>query len=301
MTSAAIMAAALVLTGCGKSTNTTTTPTPSPTETTSGEPTTPAANTPADMLPADIKSAGVIRVASDIAYAPVEFYEADGKTVTGFDYDLAMALGKVLGVKFEFTNVGFDGIIAALKAGKHDIIMSAMTDNAERQKTLDFVDYYQAGTSIVVAKGNPQGITDFSDLCGKTVAVEKGTIQVEIAETESKNCTDAGKPAMKINQLPKDTDALAQVASGKAVADFNDSPVAAYIVQQSEGKFESVLSKAEGTAPYGIGVLKGKDDLTKAIQAALKEVIASGEYDKIVAKWGMEDGAYKDATINAGT
>jgi polar amino acid transport system substrate-binding protein len=256
----------------------------------------------AAMLPADVKAAGKLTVASDVAYPPIEFFEADGTTITGIDYDLGQAIGAKLGLPVEFTNQTFDGIIPALQAKKFDLVMSAMTDNTKRQKVLDFVDYFSAGTSIVVKKGNPQGIKDFGDLCGKIAAAEKGTIQVdEVLVPESKKCTDAGKPAITIKALPKDTDALLAVKSGQAVADVNDSPVAAYTVSKAPNDFESVLSEELGTSPYGIGVLKGRDELVKAIQLAVQELIADGTYLKILNKYGAAEGAIATATINGGT
>ncbi|WP_345280476.1 transporter substrate-binding domain-containing protein, partial [Kitasatospora albolonga] len=116
-------------------------------------------------LPADIQKAGVVKVGSEVAYAPVEF--KDGGKITGIDPDLADALAKQLGVKFQIQDAGFDTLITSLSTKRIDLIMSAMTDNKERQgKGVDFVDYFKAGTSILVQKGNPKGIKTLEDLCG---------------------------------------------------------------------------------------------------------------------------------------
>ncbi|MCZ9341639.1 transporter substrate-binding domain-containing protein, partial [Streptomyces sp. TRM76130] len=110
----------------------------------------------ADKLPQAIRDKGVIKVGSDIAYAPVEFKDDSGKTV-GIDPDLAEAMGEQLGVTFEFENATFDTLIGGLAAKRYDIAMSAMTDTKERQEGIDadtgkkvgtgvdFVDYFTAG------------------------------------------------------------------------------------------------------------------------------------------------------------
>jgi polar amino acid transport system substrate-binding protein len=103
-------------------------------------------------LPAAIQSSKEIKVGSDIEYPPIEFYKEGTTQVNGLDYDLAQAMGAKLGVKFKFINdTDFAGIIGAMQAGRFDIIMSAMNDTAERRaKGADFIDYFTAGTSIIV-------------------------------------------------------------------------------------------------------------------------------------------------------
>jgi polar amino acid transport system substrate-binding protein len=248
-------------------------------------------------LPAAIQSSREIKVGSDIAYAPVEFYE-NGNEVRGIDPDLAAALGDKLGVKFTFVNTTFDGIIPALKSKRFDVIMSAMSVTDEREKEISFVSYFNAGTSILVKKGNPQGIQSLDDLCGKTIALQRGTTQEEVAKEQTAKCQSAGKP-MKTLSFDRDTEALLQVKSGRAVADMNDFPVAAYNAQTSGGgnDFEVVGSQIDA-GPYGIGVRKEDAQLRTAVQAALKAVVADGTYDKVLTKWDVADGALKTAEVS---
>jgi polar amino acid transport system substrate-binding protein len=253
------------------------------------------------QLPASIQQSKEIKVGSDVAYAPVEFFKEGTQEVQGIDWDLAQALGAKLGVKFTFANTTFDGIIPALKAKRFDVIMSAMSDTPERQKEVDFIDYFNAGTSILVKKGNPEGIQSLDDLCGKTIALQKGTTQVDVAAGQQSKCTAAGKPKIKVLTYDKDTDAQLQVRSGRAVADMNDFPVAAYAAQTLGGgsQFEVVGQQIEA-GPYGIGVRKDDTQLRDALQAALKAVVADGTYDQILQKWNVSQGALKTAAINGG-
>lgn len=246
-----------------------------------------------------MKDRGRLLVGSDIAYAPVEFYEEGTNRATGIDIDLCEAIAKEMGLGggCEFRNTTFDGIIPALKARRFDIIMSAMSDTPERQKEIDFVDYFKAGTSILVRKGNPEGIRSLDDLCGKTVGIQKGTTQEEVANAQKEKCKASGSD---LTVLTFETDPEAQQAlkAGRTVADMNDFPVAAYVAQTT-GDFEVVGEQIE-TGPYGIGVRKEDTDLRDAIQAALKAIIADGTYDRILAKWNVTQGALKTAAVNGG-
>jgi polar amino acid transport system substrate-binding protein len=277
----------LALAGCGGSGDDSTVTPPSSSS---------SAGSLAGLLPADIRAKGKLVVGSDIAYPPVEFVEG-GKNV-GIDPDIAAALGQKLGITFEFVNGTFDGLIPQLTTSKRiDLIMSAMSDNKKRQATVDFVDYFSAGTSIIVKKGNPSRIQSLDDFCGKTVAIQRGTTQDDVAEGQKKAC---GSKGLTILKFETDPEALLQVKSGRAVADMNDFPVAAYTAQKQPDSFEVVGEQLEA-GPYGIGVRKSDTALRDALQKAVQAIIDDGTYGRILDKWNVAQGALKTATVNAGT
>ncbi len=251
----------------------------------------------AALLPEKYKTAGVLKAATDGTYPPNEFTATDGTTLIGFDIDLANAIGTKLGVKVDIGNTKFDSILTGISGGRYDWALSSMTDNKKRQETVDFVDYFNAGTSILVKKGNPENISKLEDLCGKNVAMESGTVQVKVAE--GAKCA----PGQKINvtQLPDDAAARLQVTTGRAVADLNDFPVAAYSAKtQNDGKAFEVVGDQYESAPYGVACAKGTK-LDVAVQAALKSLIADGTYDAILKKWDITKGSLTTATINGGS
>jgi len=264
------------------------------------------AASPRDALGADsaVRKSGTLRVGSDIEYAPIEFFKENTQEAQGVDYDIAQAIGKVLGVKVTFINdTDFAGIIGALQSGRFDIVMSAMSDTKERQgKGIDFIDYFSAGSSILVPKGNAKKINTVDDLCGQTVAVQKGTIQdTDILTAQEAKCSKAGKK-LNVLRLEKDTDALQQVKTGRAVADLEDFPVAAYNAQTSGGGADFEVTGSQiGSGPYGIAVPNTQPALRDALVAALKAIIADGTYDKILAKWNVTAGALKTAALNGGS
>jgi polar amino acid transport system substrate-binding protein len=250
----------------------------------------------AALVPADIAADGKIVVGQDQSYPPNEFVDDKGQ-VTGFDVDLGKAIGQKLGLQMEFQNSSFDGIIPGLAANKYELAMSSFTINAERLGTVDMVSYYKAGTSLGVLKGNPDRIS-LDDLCGKNVAVQKGTVQVEDLQKRSDACTGAGKPAITMTQFQAQTDVNLALTSKRVQAELADSPVIDYAVKQTNGQLE-VVGEPYDSAPYGIALGKGKADYGKAVQGAVQSLIDDGTYQKLLGKWGLNPvGVISKSEIN---
>ena len=131
------------------------------------------------LLPADVTDAGVLNIAVDTLYPPMTFFD-DNKRLIGFDAELGRLIGQKLDIPVSLNHQNFDAVIPSLQAGKNDMIMEGMNDTMERQKTLSFVDYSKGGFLILVKKGNPAGITTKTDLCGKTVSIQKATVQGDL-------------------------------------------------------------------------------------------------------------------------
>ncbi len=248
----------------------------------------------ASLVPAKYKSAGTLTVAADASYAPNEFIAKDGKTVVGMDADLAKAIGEKLGLQVKVVNATFNTILAGINADRYQLGMSSFTDTKAREKQVDFVTYFNAGTSFFEKNGGPT-VNTLDDLCGLTVSVESGTTQETDANAQSKKCTDAGKKAVTVSAFPDQSKANLALSSGRAQVSMADSPVAAYQVKQSNGAF-ALVGQPYGQAPYGIAM--AKNGLAPAVQAALKELIADGTYTQILTTWGIQDGAITDPVIN---
>ncbi|TPK86361.1 ABC transporter substrate-binding protein [Mesorhizobium sp. B2-4-17] len=251
------------------------------------------------MLPAKLKDAGMIRVASNVEYPPFEYYDTDNTTIIGLDKDLAEAIGQKLGVKLEFENMSFDAIIPALAAKRYDMAMSAMTDTDERRNKVDFVDYFTSGGGFLVKKGNPKNVHSLADICGVTAAIDKGTTEIEDAKKASEDCVKAGKAELNAKVLPGTSKIVLALQSGRADVAMIDTSAGAYISQQHKGAFE-VPGTSYAPRPYGLVLPKDSDELTKVLQATVQALIDEGTYGKILAKWGQEVGAIKQATINDG-
>jgi polar amino acid transport system substrate-binding protein len=281
--------AILALAGCGSSNSTTSSSTP----TTSA---TSANSAVAAMVPAAIKSKGTLNVATEAQYAPNEFLAPDGHTIIGMDADLVTALAETMGLKAQFTNATFESIIPGLAAGRYDLGASSFTDNKEREKTVDFVDYFNAGISFYAKTSANPGVNTVADLCGKTVAVEKGTVELEESEAQSKKCTKAGKKSVTVLSFPGQNATNLAVVSGRAELGMADSPVVAYQVKQLNGQLK-LIGTSYAFAPYGLAIPK-TTGMTQPVLAALKVLIENGKYKSILEKWGIQSGAITAPKVN---
>ena len=137
------------------------------------------------------------------------------------------------------------------------------------------------------------------DLCGEKVAVQKGTTQADDATAQNKKCRADGEPAVTLLMLPDQPAANLALSSGRATVSMADSPVAAYQVKQSKGRFK-LSGESYGTAPYGVAIPKDSG-LQEAVLAGMEELMENGTYMEVLEKWGVQDGAIDDPQINGAT
>ncbi len=248
----------------------------------------------AAKVPDAIKSKGTIVVGTDASYAPNEFLDTDGKTIIGFDVDLFNAVAARLGLKTDFQSSKFDAIIPGVTSGKYDIGVSSFTINNERLQQATMVSYFSAGTQWAQPTG---GSVEPSNACGRKIAVQTGTVQVDDITARSKACTTAGKPAITIEQYQAQSDATAAVVSGKDDAMLADSPIVAYAVKQTNGKL-ATLGDIYDSAPYGYVLPKAQTSFADALAQTLKALITDGTYQTILDRWGVGAGAIVTPEVN---
>jgi polar amino acid transport system substrate-binding protein len=248
----------------------------------------------AAKVPADIKASGKLLVGTDSSYAPSEFLDTDGKSVVGFDVDLFNAVAGKLGLKTEWQSASFDSIIPGVGTGKYNVGVSSFTVNAEREKQVTMVSYFSAGTQWAAKAG---GTISPDTACGKKIAVQTATVQVDDLTARSKKCTGAGQAKITIDQYQKQSDATNAVVTGKDEAMLADSPVCAYAVKQTNGQL-ALVGDIYDSAPYGYVLPKDQTDFAAAIQGAVQALITDGSYKTILANWGVDAGAITAPAVN---
>jgi polar amino acid transport system substrate-binding protein len=191
----------------------------------------------------------------------------------------------------KWNSVSFGDLLDQVEAHQIDFSVSSMFDRAARQQKADFVNYLNAGTSIVVRKGTGD-IGGMAGLCGRRVAVQSETVYVDMATSQAAKCGGA-----KLTIVYSDKPSTA-VASNAADAALNDFPIAALDVQNNAG-LELSGPQIEAI-PYGIGIAKDRKTLTKAFQTALYSLINEGAYDALLTKWKVSEGALRTGAINGG-
>nr|WP_240188921.1 ABC transporter substrate-binding protein [Nakamurella flavida] len=237
-------------------------------------------------------------VATGEGYPPFEFYAEDNTTLTGVDPDLVAAVAGALGLQPDLQVLKFDGIIPGLQGGRYDMAAAAMGVTDERNKVVDFVTYFEGGTSIMTAADNPLGLT-LDNLCGHRIAAQKGTIYADnYLPLFNQTCLDAGQSEITVDIYPDAAQTNLAVGNGRADAVVSDFGPLAYAAQQANGQF-FVLDASYDPAPYGFAVPNGSE-LAPAIEAALDAIVADGTYGEILDKWDVATGAITDPTVSRG-
>lgn len=253
----------------------------------------------ADRLPEKIKSAGVLTIGSDTAYAPWEYLsETDGQTPEGIDVDIAKAIGNRLGVKIDFQTSAFEAILPALGT-KYDIGVSAFSITNERMKAVNFVKYTETGSLWAVKAGNPTGF-DPTDICGRKIAIMSGTYHERSVTALNEECKAAGKAEAELVPFKTLPEALTRVAAGGAEAIVSGEAGLAYATMQT-GQFETLVPTTGDLGkrgPNGIAVAKADMALTELIRDTINSLIADGTYKAILDAWGVGSTMIDEATIN---
>lgn len=233
---------------------------------------------------------------------PMIAYASDGTTLQGLIVDLAAAMSKNMGRTIVFRPMAFNAIIPALDAKQIDVAFTVMNDTPEREKILDFVDFFNFSTMMLVKKGNPQGVQSLEAACGKTLSTVQGSTQIKLLDDMSAACVSAGKPKIENLQFAQPSDARLQVQNGRVAAFLGNSPVMGYLAKTAgDGKvFDVIAGKEYQPVPVGIAVPKSNNSLRDALKTSLDALIANGSYRQILQKYGLEGGAVPSAAINGG-
>lgn len=244
-------------------------------------------------VPEDIRKSGKLIVGVTIPYTPNEFKDPQGKIV-GFEVDLLNAVAATLGLTTDYRESDFAKIIPSITGGTYNVGMSSFTDTKEREKEVDFVTYFSAGSQWAQRAGEN---IDPNNACGKKVAaMAASTQEIDELPAKSKKCVDGGKPEIKILKFDGQDAVTNAVVLGQADAMSADSPVTAWAIKQSNGKL-AAAGEIFDSAPYGWPVKKGSP-LAQSLQKAVEHLITTGDYKTIATNWGLEAGVIDKPVIN---
>lgn len=253
------------------------------------------------LLPANLQKGGTITMVADLHYPPTSFLAKDNKTPVGYNVEIAKLLGEELGLDVKIENVPWDNVIPGLASGRYDFTATNMSPKPERLQVLDMVTYWEAGSSLLVAKGNPDNlsIADQST-CGKKIAVMTGSSQQQDYLPQiSAACEAAGKKAVDAVVLGNVEGALTQVVAKRVDGIFSDTSQLAWAAKQQPQAFELLspqYKKQEGSDVVALGLPKNSP-LTEAIHAAMQSLMDSPAYKETLDRWGLGAGAIPTSEI----
>ena len=235
-----------------------------------------------EALPQQYKDNG-IKAAVFNDWAPDEYLDADGQ-LKGWSVDIAKEMEKRLGVTFTFEGTSFDATIPGLQSKRFDAGFSSFGTTAERLKTLDFVSQRRIGTSFAYPADSKLAIRSASDACGLTIAVLNGSWDIGLLE--KLNANECKEKPVVIQTHATQAQAELAVRSNRAEATVGGSVKLSYMAKQTGDLkvSELVLSPVNSC----IGVRKD-DPLGHVLTDAIQSMIDDGTYEKIMAKWGLND------------
>lgn len=226
----------------------------------------------------EVKKAKTLKIGTEGTYAPFTYHDASGKLV-GFDVEIGEAIAKKIGVKPEFVEGKWDGLIAGLDAKRYDTVINQVGITDARKKKYDFSEPYIASKAVLIVKQNNDAIKSFADLKGKKSAQSLTSNFGKIAEANGAELvgTDGFDQSIQL------------VLTGRADATINDSLSFLDFKKHKPDAPVKVVA-TEANADYsGVIIRKGEPELLAAINKALADIKADGTYDAISKKYFGQD------------
>jgi polar amino acid transport system substrate-binding protein len=251
----------------------------------------------AQALPDRIAKARQIKIGVNVIYPPMEYRDPESGKLVGFDVDLASALAKELGVTIVWQEAGFDQLLPSLATGRIDMILSGLSDNAERRATADFVDYLNSGVQFFTSTAR-KDLNQPIDLCGKSVGTSRSTtFPNDVRQWSDAQCLAAGKPPIRVEGTNDNAAARSELKQGRIDAAAQGSETVPYVATLEPGAYKSIGAPFGGVQ-QGIAFTKADTQLRDAVLAALKKLLANGTYTAIIAKWNLQASADRQFGVN---
>lgn len=227
-----------------------------------------------------IQEKGKVVVGMSADYAPYEFHYIDenGKDVIGgFDVDIANEIADALGVELVIQEMDFDALVAALPAGKVDLVISGMNPTEERAKVVDFSEiYYNSQHGILVRAEDVDKYKTFADLEGVKVGAQLGSTQEQIARSEIPNAD--------LQLLNNVNNLILELKAGKVDAIIMEKPVAEMAIKSNPELAVGNPIYEDKTGGNAVGMAKNNPELLAKINEVIKELNESGKMDEYIVK-----------------
>ncbi|WP_163195639.1 transporter substrate-binding domain-containing protein [Clostridium thermarum] len=211
-------------------------------------------------------------------YPPYEFYATiDGKeNIVGFDIDIAKEIAKDMGLELEIKDISFEGLLGALASDKVDIVIAGMTPTEKRKESADFSKiYYNATHGVVMKKEAATQVKSLGDLNGKVVGVQQGSIQAEMVHEKVTN-------AKEIKEVPKITDLILMLQTGKVDAVVMEKPVAESYSKTNSSIALTSIEVSDEAGGSAVAIKKGNIDLVKKVDETIDRLLKEGKIDEFL-------------------
>ena len=246
------------------------------------------------MVPAE-KAGKPFTVAVALGSPPDDFRNENGE-VAGWEIDILRAATQSLGLELDVRPTTFDTLIPGLQAKRFDAAVGQMGVTVVREKIVDMIGTLLGNELFAAQVDSPVTVKTLDDLCGLTVATTRGSREMVFAEEHQPKCMAAGAKPVNALAFNNGNGAEEAMMSRRADLFWSGSTAVSYFVAQTKGRTKIVGSYTD-TSYIGVALSKGSD-MSAPLRAAIQHLIDNGTYGKIVTKWGLGDGAVKQAPLN---
>ena len=220
---------------------------------------------------------GEMVVAMSGEFQPFSYFE--NNELTGFDYDIAVAIAEEMGLKLETKTGAFDTLIQGVKSNRYDVLIASMTPTEERDRGVDFTDsYYTSGATMFVR--NDSDCEDPTAMDGPSVGVASGTTYESFLKEEDW--------VGKIRTFPSDVTALQDVDAGRLDGAMTDRLVGLFQINEADRDLR-VCGEPLYTEEPAFAVKEGNAALVEQLNEALAAIKDDGTYAEISEKWYGQD------------
>lgn len=247
----------------------------------------------------NLVSPGEIRFLTNPIYPPMEFVNPGTGELSGFDIDLGKAIAAKMNLKDKWAQSAFAQLQSSLQTRRGDLILSGMSDNAKRQASMDFIDYVTTGPIVFTLNAKAKIYKVNTDFCGKKIAGSRSTsFSGDVAKWSGENCVAKGRPAIVYEGTEDSNAARLGMKQGRYDGVVQGIETIAYQMKIEPNTYTMVGEPLFKNDVFGIGVSKDNPQLRAAVAGVLGELMRSGEYDKLLAKWGLIHNAISSISIN---
>ena len=233
---------------------------------------------------ADAKKRGTLMIGTEAAYVPYEFFK-DGQII-GYDPDIMAIIGQKLGVKVQFIDTAWAGIIPALYAGKFDCIVSAMTITAPRAEKVLFSMPYADASNAILLRGDETRIKTADDLSGKIIGVQLGSAAAGIIKTFEAKLKAKGLPGYaSVKEYEHYPEAYQDLINKRVDAVVNSRSTMMVVMRDAPGKFKLLGGVSDITAYFGMAFRKEDGALRDFVNTGLGALKKDGTLAKLQDKW----------------
>jgi polar amino acid transport system substrate-binding protein len=228
--------------------------------------------------------------------SPPDDFRNDTGDIAGWEIDIMRAAMQSLGLQLELRPTTFDTLIPGLQANRFDAATGQMGVTVVREKVVDMIGTLLGNELFAALADNPITVNSLEDLCGKTVATTRGSREMVFADEYQPKCAAAGKQPINALAFNDGNGAAEALMSRRAEVYWLGSTAVSYFVAQSQGRTK-VVGHYTDTSYIGPALPKGSD-MAAPLQSAIQHLMDNGTYQKIVTKWGLQDGAVNKAPLN---